>query len=179
MNLRLLGAAAAALFHITPTVILVKRPDAVRQLLPAAQYVARELHLSDADAHRLHEAVDWSPDDGILTFYLGKESGREIGSLMFVRVDTPHGPIEVAVGLTPARVVRGVIVTKATVETRPWVLEALQAGLADHYRGLKTNDAPGGAQAIRSRVGDLADYIAGEIDKGVRRALVSVADFTT
>src|SRR5258708_7884958 len=64
-----------------------------------------------------------------------------MGALEFVRVDTPHGPIEVAVGFTPQGAVRGVVVTKATVEMKPWVLEAVAAGFTDQYRGLK----PGGA----------------------------------
>ena len=102
MNLVLRGAAIAAVLHITPAVVLVKRPDAVRALLPGADaYVAREVHLSDPDAHRLHELVDWSPDDGVLTFYNGKAGATVVGALTFARVDTPHGPVEVAVGFTP------------------------------------------------------------------------------
>ena len=172
------SALAAALLHITPTVVLVDRPEAVALLLPGAdKFFAREVHLSDADAHKLHEAVDWSPPDGVLTFYSGRRSGALVGQLEFVRVDTPHGPLEVAVGFTPERTVRGVIVTKATVESKPWVLAALQAGLTEHYRGLKLADAPGGAAAIKNRIADLPAYMAQEVDKGVARALVAYRDF--
>ena len=74
MKQLLASAVAAALLHISPTVILVKRPDAVKQLLPGADgFVARELHLSSSDAHRLHEVLDWSPENGVLTFYVGKD----------------------------------------------------------------------------------------------------------
>lgn len=178
MKAYLMGAAVTALLHITPTVILVKRPDAVVQLLPGAdQFYARELHLSEADAHRLHLAVDWSPGDGILTFYTGKHASAYIGVLTFVRVDTPHGPVEVAVSFGPDRRIRGVVVTKATVETKPWVAEAIHARLTEHYRGLKQGDALAGAATIKGHVGDLAEYIAREIDKGVARALVSYGDF--
>jgi hypothetical protein len=178
MKQLLASAVAAALLHITPTVVLVKRPDAVKELLPGAdQFVARELHLSGPDAHRLHAAVDWSPEDGVLTFYVGKQAGAEVGALEFLRVDTPHGPIEVAAGFTPQRTVRGVIVTKVTVETKSWVLAALQAGLTEHYRGLKLTDAPTGAAAIKSKVGDLPDFMAQEVDKGVTRALLVYRDF--
>ena len=178
MKQLLASAVAAALLHISPTVILVKRPDAVKQLLPGAdRFLARELHLSAHDAHRLHEVVDWSPEDGVLTFFVGKEAGKDVGTLEFVRVDTPHGPLEVAVGFTPERTVRGVIVTKATVESKPWVLAALQAGLTEHYRGLKLADAPGGAAAIKNRIADLPAYMAQEVDKGVARALVAYRDF--
>src|SRR2546422_9612494 len=102
MNFLIRAAAIAALLHITPVVVLVKRPDAVHSLLPGADaYVAREVHLSAADAHRLHEAVDWSPEDGVLVFYGGMAGSTSMGALESVRVDTPHGPIEVAVRLFP------------------------------------------------------------------------------
>ena len=121
MNRPMLFAAIAAALHITPVVVLVKRPDAVQALLPGADaYFAREVHLSTPDAHRLHKAVDWSPEDGVLTFYVGRTGSAAVGALEFVRVDTPHGPIEVAVGFTPQGTVRGVLVTKATVEMKPW-----------------------------------------------------------
>jgi len=178
MNWLIRAASVAALLHITPAVVLVKRPDAVQALLPGADaYFAREVHLSAADAHRLHAAVDWSPEDGVLAFYTGKAGSAAVGALEFVRVDTPHGPIEVAVGFTPQGAVRGVVVTKATVEMKPWVLEAVAAGLTDHYRGLKPDGAPGGAVAIASRAGNLAAYVAGEVDKGVARALAAYGAF--
>jgi hypothetical protein len=179
MSFLIRAAATAALLHITPVVVLVKRPDAVQTLLPGADaYVAREIHLSAADAHRLHEAVDWSPEDGVLVFYGGTTGSTSVGALEFVRVDTPHGPIELAVGFTPQGAVRGVVVTKATVEMKPWVLEALAAGLTDHYRGLTTGGgAPRGSAAIAGRAGNLAVYVAGEVDKGVARALAAYGAF--
>src|SRR5438034_503500 len=154
MNFLIRAAPIAAMLHITPIVVLVKRSDAVQALLPGADaYVAREVHLSGTDAHRLHETVDWSPEDGVLVFYGGTAGSTSVGALEFVRVDTPHGPIEVAVGFTPQGAVRGVVVTKATVEMKPWVLEAVAAGLTDHYRGLKPGGAggAGGAARVASR----------------------------
>ncbi len=121
MRLLMLAPLAAAL-HITPAVVLVKRPDAVQALLPGADaYFAREVHLSQTDAHRL--------------------------------------------------------LTKATVEMKPWVLEAMAAGLASQYRELKPGDVPHGAAAIASRAGNLAEYIAAEVDKGVARALAAYRTF--
>lgn len=178
MKVAMLGLLAAFALHITPTVILVKREDAVRRLLPdATQFYETELHLSDPDAHRMHEVVDWSPEDGVLRFYVGRSGARTLGAFEFVRVDTPHGPVEVAVAFSPAGAISGVVVTKATVETRPWVQAALAAGLTDRYVGLKPGDAPAGAAAIAAQVSELPDYMAGEVDKGVARALVAYGDF--
>src|SRR2546422_4523557 len=115
MNLPMRLAAIAAVLHITPAVVLVKRPDAVQALLPGADaYFAREVHLSTPDAHRLHKAVDWSPEDGVLTFYVGRTGSAAVGALEFVRVDTPHGPIEVAVRVNPPRTARAGVVATAT-----------------------------------------------------------------
>lgn len=173
MNLLLRVAMATALLHITPVVVLIKRPTAVQTLLPADTYLQRDLHLSDGDAHRMHEVVDWSPEDGVLTFYLGRTGSRTVGALQFVRVDTPHGPIEVAVGFTPEGAIRRVLVTKATVEMKPWVLDAEAAGLLGSYAGLKPGESAAGAAAIAGKSSKLAEYVSGEVDKGVTRALTA------
>src|SRR2546425_10250920 len=131
MNFLIRAAAIAAMLHITPIVVLVKRSDAVQALLPGADaYVAREVHLSGTDAHRLHEAVDWSPEDGVLVFYGGTAGSTSVGALEFVRVDTPHGPIEVAGGFTPQR----------TGERRVGE-EGRSRGGADHLKKKKKKDA--------------------------------------
>lgn len=173
MNLLLL-AGLTTLLHITPTVVLVKREDAVRRLLPdAAQFTALDVRLSNTDAHRLAQAVNWSPSEGEVTFYTGTLEGHPVGVLTFMRVDTPHGPIEVAVGLATAGYITGVAVTKATTETKPWVLDALRAGLLDQYAGVGAGRAPGGEAAIRDKVGALAAFVAGTVDKAVTRALAA------
>jgi hypothetical protein len=185
MNTHVLGVVLA-LLHITPTVVLVKREDAVRTILPAAtSFTAREVRLSGADAHRLHEALDWGPDDGRLTFYTGRSGAATVGSLTFVRVDTPHGPLEVAVGFGTDGAVLRVEVTKATVETKAWVLEAVRSGVLDRYAGVKGGPGadvtaapkgpalPGGAATYRGKVGQMAAYMLEQIDKGVLRAVVS------
>ncbi len=171
MKTLLLGAVAAALLHITPTVVLVKRQDAVTNLLPGAdQFTARELHLSSADSRKLHDAVGWEPPDGVVTFYVGKHQALVTGSLIFMRVDCQHGPIELAVGYQPNGTVRAVEVTKATVEMKPWILEALRAGLENEYRGLAVTEAPSGAEKVKPRIGAMPGYMAELIDKGVMHA---------
>jgi len=72
--------------------------------------------------------------------------------------------------------VRGVIVTKATVETKPWVLEAVAGGLTNQYRELKPGRRRGAPPRSR-HAGSLAQFIAGEVDKGVARALAAYGTF--
>ena len=171
MKTLLLGAAAAVLLHITPTVVLVKRQDAVNRLLPGAdQFAAREVHLSSTDSRRVHDAVGWEPPDGMITFYVGKHQEQVTGALMFMRVDSQHGPLELAIGFDPRGTIRGVEVTKATVEMKPWVLEALRAGLTDAYRGLTLDQAPAGAATVKPHIGAMPGYMAELVDKGVMHA---------
>jgi hypothetical protein len=171
MKLLLLGAAAVTLLHITPTVILVKRQDAVAHLLPGAdQFSARELHLSSGDSKQIHDAVGWEPPDGVVTFYVGKHQDQASGALMFMRVDCQHGPLELAIGFEPSGTIRGVEVTKATVEMKPWVEEALHAGLAEAYRNLALDQVPPGAAKVKPQVGAMPGYMAELIDKGVMHA---------
>ena len=171
MKALLLGAVAAALLHITPTVIMVKREDAVAHLLPGAdQFTARELHLSSADSRRIHDAVGWEPPDGVVTFYLGTRQHQVTGVLVFMRVDCMHGPIELAIGYDPHGSIRDVEVTKATVEMKPWIVEALRAGLTDAYRGLTLDQAPAGADKVKPHIGTMPGYMAELIDKGVMHA---------
>ncbi len=178
MSRILYGALVALFLHVTPTVELVKRVDAVRQIFPAADaWFERELHLSDPDAHRLHRALDWSPEDGVLRFYTGKHGGAAVGALIFVRMDTPHGPLEVAVGFANDGAVARVVITKATVETKPWVLAALRAGLCDHYKGMRAGAVPKAADQIRDAAGEMPAYMATQVDRGVERALTMYADF--
>lgn len=167
----ILVAAAAALLHITPTVTLVDRNEVVSRLLEGAdRFTAREVHLSSADERRLHDAAGWTPPDDVITFYLGKRADRVQGVLVFMRVDSPHGPLEVAVGFDPAGAIRGVEVTKATVETKPWIVEALRAGLTTQYRGLATGTTPAAAVTVKDKVGTMAEYMAELIDRGVTHA---------
>jgi len=160
-----------ALLHITPTVVLMKREDAVTKLLPGAdQFVSRELHLSSADSKRIHDAVGWEPADGVVTFYLGKKHDQVTGVLVFMRVDCQHGPIELAIGYDPRGTIRAVEVTKATVEMKPWIVEALRAGLTNEYRGLAVAEPPSGAEKVKPHVGAMPGYMAELIDKGVMHA---------
>ena len=171
MKTLIVGAVAAALLHITPTVIMVSRQDAVAHLLPGAdQFTARDLHLSSADSKKLHDAVGWEPPDGVVTFYVGKHQDQVTGALIFMRVDCQHGPLELAIGFDPRGTIRGVEVTKATVEMKPWVLEALRAGLTDSYRGLANDRAPAGAAKVKPQIGAMPGYMAELIDKGVMHA---------
>jgi len=153
MKTLVFGAVVAALLHITPTVVLVKRQDAVNHLLPGAdQFAAREVHLSSTDSRRVHDAVGWKPPDGMITFYIGKHQEQVTGALIFMASDSQHGHSSSPSVSIRAETVRGVEVTKATVETKPWVLEACGRGSPTRIAA-RARSSASRAEKVKSHIG--------------------------
>ena len=147
--------SAALLFgarHPTPTVVLVPQTDAIRTALPGAkQFFVRNVTIGQDDLARIRKDIDYSPQDPDFKFYLGKrEDGSPAGVVLFPQVNTLHGPLEVALSLNPDGSVASAVVTKATVETKPWVLDAVRSGLMKRFQGAKYGDELG------SRVQDVS-----------------------
>jgi hypothetical protein len=130
-------AAGPALAHITPPVTLASDRDAVATLLPGAKrYFVREVRLTRADRESVQQKTGWSPDEDFYRFYLGRdEQGREVGAVAFLSDYTIHGPVRVAVGLTPDGRVRAAKVVEVTEETYPWVKSLLDQGFLSDLQG--------------------------------------------
>ena len=64
--------------------------------------------------------------------------------VLFPQVNTLHGPLEVGLSLNPDGSVASAVVTKATVESKPWVLDAVKNGLMKRFQGAKYGDDLGG-----------------------------------
>lgn len=166
------ASRAAELVHITPMVTLMERPDALRRLLPgAASYFARDVQLPESDLARLAEQADWQPEEPEVRFYYARDaSGKVLGATTFVRVDTRHGSIMVAVGFTPDDRIRDVLVTQASEETIPWLRQALSAHWTDAFQGVAVSASIPKAEAPRREIGAMARYMGKAITTGVRRA---------
>jgi hypothetical protein len=144
MHSRYLWALPLALLlagarHPTPSVVLVKQTDLIRTTLGGAtQFFVRKVTIGKDDLARIRREVDFSPEDPSLPFYLGKTGeGTLAGVVVFPQVNTIHGPIEVGLTLGPDGRITSAVVTKATVETRPWVEEAAAAGLMKRFQGMR------------------------------------------
>lgn len=141
--------SAALLFgasHPSPTVVLVPQTDAIRTALPSAkQYFVRTVTIGQDDLAKIRKDIDYSPQDPEFKFYLGKrEDGSPAGVVLFPQVNTLHGPLEVGLSLNPDGSVASAVVTKATVESKPWVLDAVKNGLMKRFQGAKYGDDLGG-----------------------------------
>src|SRR5207248_6281182 len=130
-------AAPPVLAHITPPVTLVSDRAAVAALLPGAKrYFVREVRLTGAERAAIQQQTGWAPDEDFYRFYLGRdEMGREVGAVAFLSDYTIHGPVRVAVGLTPDGRIRGAKVVEVTEETYPWVKSLLDQGFSSTLLG--------------------------------------------
>lgn len=167
----LLGAAA----HPSPKVVLVKHADYIRQTLAGAtQYFVRTVDIGKQDLAAIRQHADYTPDDPDVRFYLGQgDDGAPVGVVLFQEVETPHGPLEVGITFRPDGSIGHAAATTSTVETKPWVLEAVATGLMDQFAGMKPGDDPRTALGeVEGKLGGMPAYMAELIATAVGRGMV-------
>lgn len=153
-------AASPVLAHITPPVTLVSDRTAVAALLPGAKrYFVREVRLTGAERAAIQQQTGWNADEDFYRFYLGRDAAdREVGAVAFLSDYTIHGPIRIAVGLTPDGRVRGAKVIEVTEETYPWVKSLLDRGFLSEVEGREARDIHrmrGGGSSMTRFYGDV------------------------
>jgi hypothetical protein len=167
-----LGGAA---MHITPTVVLHKEADVIRSTLPTAtQFFLRKVTIGKADLDRIKQEDDFTPDEPEVKFYYGNDAnGALAGVVVFPQVNTQHGPWEVGLTIGPDGTVTNAIVTKATVETKPWTETAIKAHLMDHFRGMRPGDDVTLAlkSLDRDQLGKMSYFAAEKVAQAVGRGL--------
>jgi hypothetical protein len=172
----LVGVVALAGFrHITPTVVLKKQADMIKESVPAAQYFLKTVKIGKADFQRIHTEGAFEPDEDQVKFYYGQDAGGSVeGVVLFAQDNTQHGPLEVGLSFGPDGVVTHAVVTKATVETKPWVQAAIEAGLMKRFQGMHPGDDPDAALKGLSKedLGEMPYYMAGVAAAAVKRGLV-------
>ena len=171
LSTALLGAAA----HPSPKVVLVKHADYIRQTLSGAtQYFERTVDIGKHDLAAIRQHSDYTPEDPDVQFYLGQGAGgAPVGAVLFQQVDTPHGPLEVGLTFGPDGTISRAMVVTATVETKPWVQEAIATGLMGRFTGMKQGDDPRKAlDAVQGKLGGMPAYMAELIATAVGRGMV-------
>jgi len=161
--------------HPTPVVELVKKVEVLRQTLPEGDKLfVRTIQLGKDDVTRIEQEAHYTPDDPDVRFYLGKDGGGAVnGVVLFAQTNTKHGPVEVGLTFRPDGALSSAIVTKATVETKPWVLKAVRAGLMREFEGMQYGGDVG-VPLMRHEVTDLghmphymAEVIAATVERGL------------
>jgi len=174
-GLALAAALLSGAAHPSPKVVLVKHADYIRQTLSSAkQFFVRTVDIGKQDLAAIRQHSDFTPDDPDVEFYLGQgDGGAPVGTVLFQQVDTPHGPLEVGLTFGPDGAISRAAVTTATVETKPWVQEAIGTGLMDRFTGLRQGDDPRKAlAAIEGKLGGMPQYMAELITTAVARGMV-------
>lgn len=172
-----LGAVAAAPMrpHITPTVVLRKQADVIRSALPeATQFFVKTVTIGQSDFNSLSEA-GFAPDEEEMRFYYGtRGDGSVVGVVLFPQINTSqHGPVEIGLALTPQGTISSVVLTKATIETKPWAQAAERSDLMARFVGMRSDGNPDSAlQSVsRDSIGEMPYYVAGLIVRTVSRGL--------
>ena len=155
--------------HITPPVVLVSDRDAVVGLLPGARrFFVREVRPSPNDKQLMAKRTGWTPEESFYRFYLGRdESGRLVGAMLFMTEYTVHGPVRVAVGLSPDGKVRGATVVELTEETYPWIKPLIDRNFTRDYVGL---DSRGTFALKQEGVSDMAHFYGHIVASLIQRA---------
>ena len=170
-----LVAALGAAAHPSPKVVLIKHADFIRTTLSGAkQYFVRTVDIGKEDLAAIRKASDFTPEDPDVQFYLGQgDDSKPVGVVLFQQMDTPHGPLEVGLTVGPDGAITKAMVTTATVETKPWVQEAIATGLMDYFAGMRAGDDPRKAlSSVQGKLGGMPEYMAELIATAVGRGMV-------
>lgn len=167
------GVAPPARAHITPPVILLSDRDAVVGMLQgASRFFARDVRLAPEDRTLLQHHWDWQPDRDTYRFYLGRDqAGQLVGAVIFLTEMTIHGPVRVAVGITPDGKVKDAAVLELTEETYAWMEPFLARNFTQDYIGKDSR----ASFALSERFGsgsDMPHFYARIVASLVRRGVV-------
>ena len=166
----LFGLAAVLRAHVTPNVVLVKRGDFVRASLPGATRFFEKALGAPAVAAVAAE-TGWTPSDEEAKVYVGREeSGRLVGSVVFLWVPSQHGPLGVGVAFGPDGAIRRATVTDVGTEPLVWVRPLLRDGVVPGLEGLAPRTPPDPARIAPEAAGAMSRYYAKVICDGVARA---------
>jgi hypothetical protein len=175
---RLVGATALAALctigleaHITPQVSLRTKADVIRSVLPgAAHYTATTVRISRPELEQIVARAHYTPDTDTVKFYSGEDAaGTTIGTVLFPQIDTQHGPVEVGVAIDPSGAITNVLITRVTVETKPWALDVEKSGVLNRLKGVKAGDPPQAisGDGLTGMPGYIADAVATAAYRGL------------
>src|ERR1700730_15174031 len=89
----ILGVASLLEAHVTPNVTLVRRGDFVKESLPGATKFY-EKTLGPGAVASVQRETGWAPSSDEAKIFVGRDdSGRLVGTAIFLWVPSQHGPI--------------------------------------------------------------------------------------
>jgi Na+-translocating ferredoxin:NAD+ oxidoreductase RnfG subunit len=139
-------------------------------LAGAKRYFVREVKLTQAErqAIQVEKETGWAPEEDFYRFYVGRdEQLRDVGAVAFLTEYTIHGPVRVAVALSPDGKVKGAMVVELSEETYPWVKSLIDGDFLGRFVGL---DAHASFAAGARAGGSMTQFYGHIIGSLVQRA---------
>ena len=119
-------------------ITLARKGDVIKNSLPnATNFFVKKIILNDHDKAKIKAQGSFSPQVSHLKFFYGEDAAQElVGTVLFNRMITSDGPIEVGIAFTPGGTVSNVVVTRATARMKPWIETAISGGVLKHLIGI-------------------------------------------
>lgn len=156
-------------------VVLAEEGEVISNSLPAAtNYFVKKIPLGQRERAKIKAQGSFSPQVSMLKFFYGENAGGTlVGTVLFLKMETQHGMIEVGVALNPGGTVSNVVVTKATAETVPWIQAAEAAGVTKDLIGIGTDSANDPLKNVsESAIGAMPYFAAQVMATATVRAIV-------
>ena len=156
--------------HVSPTVVLVRRGDFVKEsLLGATKFFEKTLSAPAIAAVRAD--TGWTPSADDAKVYVGHEGGgRLVGSVVFLWIPSQHGPLSLGVAFSPDGKIRRATVLEVGTEPLAWVRPLLVDGSLGGVEGLALSQAPDPTRIGPLAAGAMSRYYAKVIALGIARA---------
>lgn len=166
--------AATARAHITPPVVLLSDRDAIAgQLSGAKKFFVREVRLTDEERKAIQSKYGWKATEDFHRFYLGRDAdGKLVAASIFMTEGTMHGPVRVAVGLTPDGKVKGARVVELSEESYVWVKPLIDRNFTTRYAGLDASSPFGLSGTSGQGVNDMSQFYGTIVGSLVQRAAI-------
>jgi hypothetical protein len=170
-----LAGEGIGLAHITPPVVLVSDQDAVLGMMSGAKkFFVREVRLTSEEREAIQKQWGWRPEGDLYRSYLGRDdAGQLIAAVMFLTEYTIHGPVRVAVGLTPDGKIKGAQVVELTEETYPWLKPLIDQDFARDYTGRDSHANFGLSERVKGlQLNSMSEFYAQVVASLIQRAAV-------
>ncbi len=156
-------------------ITLARKGDVIKNSLPnATNFFVKKIILNDHDKAKIKAQGSFSPQVSHLKFFYGEDAAQElVGTVLFNRMITSDGPIEVGIAFTPGGTVSNVVVTRATARMKPWIETAISGGVLKHLIGIGSDALSDPMKNVsESDLGPQAYHIAKVITAAVIQGVV-------
>jgi hypothetical protein len=164
------GLALAMQAHVTPNVTLVRRGDFVKESLPGATKFF-EKTLGPAAVAAVQKETGWAPSSEEAKIFVGRDdSGRLVGSAIFLWVASQHGPLGLGIAFGADGKIRRATVTDVGTEPLVWVRPLLRNGTLVGVDAISLAESIDASRVAPEATGAMCRYYCKIVCDGITRA---------